>query len=68
MQTFEFIVIEVHFFKKNKKMNWTKCGNHVLNIMYTLHHLIHNNFYVFFTHILHLDIIKGSENEEYTYI
>ena len=74
MQRFKFIdfmVIELRFFKKkNKKKKkkkmmktWTKCGNHLFRYY---EHLTsqHNNFLYtsYFSHILHLDIIKSEMN------
>ena len=69
MQRFDFIdfiVIELCFFKKKKKnkmKNMAKCGKHFLRYYaYHISQINHFLFHGYFSHILHLDIIKSEIN------
>ena len=66
MQRFKFIdfmVIELHYFKKKKMKTWTKWGKHFLR--YYAYLTFQNNkclFTGYFSHLLNLDIIKSEIN------
>ena len=68
MQRFNFIdfmVIELRFFKKKKKMKntWQKCEKYFLRYYaYHTSQINHFLFHGYFSHILHLDIIKSEIN------